>query len=486
MPSTADLEALNRAAESLLHHNRLDEAIAAYRQLLHWQPARAAAWYNLGFLLHRVRAFEAALQAYGQALVHGIEAPEEVHLNRAVLLADELARPAEAKQALAAALALNPRYLPAWMNLATLQEQAGNRAAALTACEHVLAIDPHHALALSRLPHLQPVRSPDAPVIRRLVRALERPDLSEPERADLGFALGKALDDAQAYDAAFAAYTAANEASRRAGGGVRYDAGAHARYVDQLIASTGPAPPHAAAPPLATSPRLIFICGLFRSGSTLVERILASHPEVTAGGELDLIPALVRTQRAALAQPLVTIDPATLDRWRADYLQAVSSRFPGARHLTDKRPDNFLHLGLIKTLFPDARIVHTQRHPLDNGLSQYFSHLAHSMPYALDLAGIAHWQREHRRLMKHWHERFGTDIHTVDYDRLVHDPRAEIEPLLDACGLPWHDSVLRFHERAATVATPSAWQVREPLYQRASGRWRQYAKHLSELSQDSQ
>lgn len=480
MPTPADLEALNGAAEALLHQNRVEEAITAYQQLLQWQPDRADAWYNLGFLLHRTRAFEAALWAYGQSLSHGIDGPEEVHLNRAVILADELGRPGEARQALADALALNPHYLPAWMNLGTLYEQRGDRAAAAAACERVLALDPHDALALSRLPHLQPVDSADAPLVRRLRHALARPGISAAQQADLGFALGKALDDAAAYDAAFQAYAEANRASRAAGGGVRYDAQAHERYIDHLIATpvlpAGESDLHS-----ATTPRLIFICGLFRSGSTLVERILASHPDVTAGGELDLVPALVRTQRAATAQPLGSIDAVTRQHWRADYLQAVSTRFPGARCLTDKRPDNFLHLGLIKTLFPEARIVHTQRNPLDNGLSQFFLHLAHSMPYALDLGDIAHWQREYRRLMAHWHQQYGTDIHTVDYDQLVMDPRSEIEPLLAACGLPWDARVLRFHEQPASVATPSAWQVREPLYQRSSGRWRHYAQHLDML-----
>lgn len=485
MPSTADLEALNRAAEGLLHAHRIAEAITAYRQLLHWQPERAEAWYNLGFLLHRAREFEAALQAYGQALRHGIDAPEEVHLNRAVLLADELGRSADAELALADALALNPNYAPAWMNLGALQEQRGDRAAAAAAFERVLALDPHHALALSRLPHLHAVSSADDPLIQRLRLALARPGISAAQQADLGFALGKALDDAAAYDAAFEAYAEANQASRVAGGGVRYDAQAHERRVDHLIATAAPPLRAGGGSVSATAPRLIFICGLFRSGSTLVERILASHPDVTAGGELDLLPALVRTQRAALAQPLGSIDPATLQRWRADYLKAVSARFPSARWLTDKRPDNFLHLGLIKTLFPEAHIVHTRRNPLDNGLSQFFLHLSHAMPYALDLPGIAHWQREYRRLMAHWQRLFGESIHTVDYDRLVLDPRAEIEPLLSACGLSWNEGVLSFHEQAASVATPSAWQVRQPLYQHASGRWRHYAQHLGPLREDS-
>lgn len=472
-----DTDALHDAAAALLRQGRVPEAIAAHQRLLQAVPGDADAWYNLGYLLQRAARFEAALAAYDQALAHDIGDPEEVQLNRAVVLADELGRWADAERALGLALSRNPRYGPAWMNLGMLRERLGDRAGAGAAFEQLLRLDPQHALALSRLPHLVRVESADAPLVRRLRAALARPGLSAADQADLGFGLGKALDDAGAYDAAFAAYQAANAASRAAGGDVRYDRHAHEARVDALIAGF----PQPAVLPgaLGDAPRMIFVCGLFRSGSTLLERMLAGHPEVTAGGELDLLPALVRQHRQAGGR--LPPDAATLRRWREHYLQAVSARFPGARWLTDKRPDNFLHIGLIQGMFPDARIVHTHRHPLDNALSQYFLHLAHTMPHALDLNDIAHWQQQHGRLMAHWHRMFGGQIHEVDYDRLVRDPAAELVPLLAACGLPWNDEVLQFHRQRGSVATPSAWQVREALYQRASGRWRHYARQLAEV-----
>ncbi|HSQ72021.1 MAG TPA: sulfotransferase, partial [Rubrivivax sp.] len=464
------LEALRRRAVQLDATPRHDEAVAAYERLLSMQPAWADGWYNLGQAQWRARRFDAALQSYRQALDIGIGQPEEVHLNRSVILARHLGRIHESVRELEAALACNPRYLPALLNLGNVCEQRGDRDRARQCYEEALRVDPTQALALSRLPNLQTLRDAEDPLIARLDAALHQAGRSPAECADLGFGLGKALDDVGRYDEAFAAYQAANQASRDAGGGVRYDAAAHERFVDRLIAAFAcpaarPASSAGCAPP-------IFICGMFRSGSTLIEQVLASHAGVTAGGELDLLPALARRHLPPDGAWPVLGDPAALQALAGGYLDAVAQRFPGAATLTDKRPDNFLYIGLIKTLFPDARIVHTRRNPLDNCLSVYFLHLSHAMPYALDLQDTAHWYRQHERLMAHWQALYGADIHTVDYDAFVVDPEPALIELLDFCGLDWDPACLSFHESRQVVQTASLWQVRQPLYQRASGRWR--------------
>ena len=155
--------------------------------------------------------------------------------------------------------------------------------------------------------------------------------------------------------------------------------------------------------------------------------------------------------------------------------------FAGADVVTDKRPDNFLHIGLIKTLFPDARIVYTVRDPMDVCLSNWFLHLDASMAWALDLEDTAHWHGQHRRLMAHWTALYPDDIHTLDYDALVADPEPVVEGLLRFLDLPWEEGCLAFHETGGAVRTASVWQVREPLYRRSSGRWRNYAAHLDGL-----
>lgn len=476
------IQALQEVATRLMQAGRLAEAIEAHERLLAQAPDLPDAWYNLGYLQHRAQRFDAALQSYRRALDLRVSMPEEVHLNRAVILAEQLTRTAEAEAELQCALALNPRYVPAWLNLGNLGEQRGDRVAAQQAYGQALAVEPDNAVALARLVNLKAELDVGDPLIGDLRRALRKPSISAADYAELAFGLGKALDAAGAYDEAFAAYCAANRASRLSAGphGARYDARAHERLVDRLIeAFAAPAPVPVEGSASGAPP--IFICGLFRSGSSLVEQILASHSAVRSGGEVDLLPALAGQALGAFGETAAQVDAAALERLRRVYLQGIAVRHPGAGLLTDKRPDNFLYLGLILRMFPSARIVHTRRHPLDNCLSIFFLHLDHSMPYALDLDDIAHWHGQYSRLMAHWKAVFGDAIYDVDYDQLVATPRPVIEGLLAHCGLPWEEACLSFHATPTVVKTPSAWQVRQPLYARSSGRWRHYARHLRAL-----
>lgn len=477
MPNDNSPESLLRLASQLRQAGRVVEAIQVYERLLALHPDLPDSWYNLAWLQRRARHFDAALASYQQALDRGVKGPEEVHLNRAVIFADDLSRPDEAQRELTRALALNPRYVPAWLNLGNLHEDRGDRDQAAAAYEQVLSIEPGHALALSRLPGVKPLAGADDPLLGQVRRAISRPGASAAEQADLGFSLGKALDAVGAYDDAFAAYAAANLASRRgAGRAAIYDAKAHERLVDDLIRAFPPGQSIPAEEPAFAGPTPLFVCGMFRSGSTLVERILAGHGRVTAGGELDLLPSLQRDS-ATPGPP----DARTRLQLRDRYLAGLAARFPGADIVTDKRPDNFLHIGLIKSLFPRARIVHTRRDPIDNCLSIYFLHLGHAMPYALDLEDTAHWYRQYQRLMAHWKTLFGDGIHDVGYDELVANPRPAIERLLAHAGLDWDEACLAFHQRSGVVKTASVWQVRQALYTSSSGRWWHYARHLGAL-----
>lgn len=162
-------------------------------------------------------------------------------------------------------------------------------------------------------------------------------------------------------------------------------------------------------------------------------------------------------------------------------MNAVAERVPGVGVVTDKRPDNILYIGLAKTLFPHAKIIRTVRNPIDNVLSVFFLHLSHNMLYALDLEHAAHWAAQERRLAAHWKSVWPDDVHEVDYDDLVTRGEPAVRDLVQACGLEWEPSVMDFHLRQEPVRTASVWQVREPLYQRSSGRWKNYAPHLDGL-----
>ena len=459
-------------ASQMRAQGRPVEAAAAYRRLLALRPELADSWYNLALMERASGRFPAALEAYDQALKRGVSEPEEVRLNRAVIYADGLARHDLAQVELEAALALAPGYLPALLNLGNLHEDMGRKAEARAAYERALAAAPDDALALARLAGLG---RPDEATLARLRAALSAPGRTEADRAELGYALGKALDQAEAYDDAFAAYAAANTASRAASGGVRYDPRSHEAFIDSLIAAF----PEPAVPTPGDDAGPVFICGMFRSGSTLAEQILAGHSRVTAGGELGLVPALAGRLRP-YPQSLAAGGPELIARARALYLEALAAARPGANLVTDKRPDNFLHIGMIRAMFPSAKIVHTVRDPLDTILSNWFLHLDASMPHALDLEDMAHWHGQYRRLMTHW-KRLYPDILDLDYDLLVREPRPVIEGLLARLGLEWDEGVLDFHKADTGVRTASVWQVREPLYVRSSGRWRNYEKHLGSL-----
>ena len=471
-----------REAVLLERPGRLPEAEAVYQRLLARWPDLPDSWYNLALLQRKLRRFDAALASYQQALDRGVSRPEEVHLNRGVIYSDWLRQEDAAERELNTALALNPNYVPALTNLANLKSDLGQRDEALVIYERIPAIAPGYYEGLARYANFKPVSGSDDPLIGRLKHALSDPAATTADRAGLGFALGKVLDECRAYDQAFEAYAAANQASRQIAGpnAVLYDRRRQELFVDQLIATFARDRWRVGAPEPAAA-RPIFICGMFRSGSTLTEQVLAGHSHVTAGGEIDFVPSLVQTELAPFPARMAQISAPQLGELAARYLASLAQVFPGIPHVTDKRPENFLYIGLIKTLFPSARIIHTTRNALDNCLSVYFLHLDHSMGYALDLMDTAHYYRQYRRLMAHWKDLFGADILDFDYDAFVRQPRPAVERLLAFCGLDWEEDCLSFHRVRNAVKTASVWQVREPLYQRSSGRWQNYARHLGPL-----
>lgn len=461
------------------------EAAAAYERVLRRWPALADCWYNLGILRRKLRDFDAALACYRRAIELGVSEPEQVHLNCAVIYADHLYRESDAERELNTALALNPDYVPALLNLANLNEDLGKRDQAAALYEKILVIDASCWEALARYARLQSVQGPNERLVAMLRSALANTRIGVADKASVGFALGGILDASGDFAGAFESYQRANMFSRQcvAPTAGPYDANAEARYFDLLISTfDGRRLSNSFLAGTSKNPtRPIFICGMFRSGSTLAEHILAAHPRVRAGGELDFLPNAARSTIAPFPQAMRSITVAQLGSLAQDYLGMLGRLFPGAEHVTDKRPDNFLYIGLIKLLFPNAKIVHTVRNALDNCLSVYFLHLDQSKSYALDLVDTGRHYREYRRLMDHWKALYRNDIFDLDYDLLVREPRTTNEQLLKFCGLKWDERCLATDRTVGVVKTASNWQVREPLYQRSSGRWRHYADYLGPL-----
>lgn len=480
MTASDDPRQMLRAAVLHERAGRLADAAAVYERVLARWPDLPDSWYNLGIVQRKLLRFDEALDSYAQALKRGVTQPEQVYLNRAVIYADHLRREEQAEIELHAALAVNPNYVPALLNLANLNEDLGNRDQALALYARVLALDSRCLEALARYASVATVSGTGDPLVSRLRQAFADPIGSAADRASVGFALGKILDACGVYDAAFDAYLLANRLSREsAGPRALYNGTAQERLVDQIIAQF--AGKRAAAASGAATPRPIFICGMFRSGSTLAERVLAGHRQVTAGGEIDSLPQIVQSQLMPFPASMTHLSPEQLVPLAVCYRQSLAKMFPHADYVTDKRPDNFLYIGLIKSMFPDARIVHTVREPLDTCLSVFFLHLDQGKGYALDLMDIGHYYRQYRRLMGHWKALYGEDIVDFNYDAFVRQPRPAVTRLLDGLGLDWDEQCLSMERSGSVVKTASVWQVREPLYQGSSGRWRNYRRQLAPL-----
>lgn len=469
-----DWTRLSAQAAQHLREGNAAEAARLFEQMTRLRPDHADSWFNLGYAYRQSREYDRALDAYGEALARGIRGPEDVHINRAVILSDHLHRTADATVELQTAVGTNPNALAAWINLGGLYDDLGNSDAAREAYEAALRADPSSGRAMARLAAVDVHEGEPQRAIETLRSALAKGARRPEDIAELQFAFGNALDAAGEFRSAFEAIAEANRISAglRAPG-LRYNSTAQERLIDELIAM----PPTERVDALPAGQRPIFICGMFRSGSTLVEQLLGRHPEITPGGELEFIPAMIHEELLPYPATLATASVAQLRRLRDQYLAAVHHLYPEVARFTDKRPDNFLHIGLIKALFPSARIVHTVRQPLDNILSVFFLYFGDDVRYSETLDHIVHFYAQYRRLMDHWRERFGGDIHDVDYDALVAEPSIEMERLLAFCELDWDDGCMDA-KSAGVVRTASNLQVRGPLHRRSSGRWRNYEREL--------
>jgi tetratricopeptide (TPR) repeat protein len=301
----------------------------------------------------------------------------------------------------------------------------------------------------------------------------------------LCFALAKELEDVGRFDESFSYLQRGCRVHRRT---LDYDVSNDVSAIDSVIAEHTPAALGDGYRLGCTSDEPIFIIGLPRSGTTLVERILASHPEVHAGGELPMFPLQLAAQLpqasdaytsdTALAAKLLRIDPGVLGR---AYLEATRPQTGRTARFTDKLPLNYLHAGLIHRALPRARFIALLRDPLDNCYAQYRTLFTHSYLFSYDLAELGHYYVAWRSLMRHWQNVLGDALLTVHYERLVADQKSVTRDILAHCGLTWHGSCLAFHEQSSAVSTASAVQVRRPLYASSVGKWKNYARHLTPL-----
>ncbi len=508
-------------AVGLLGQGRLDEAAAAFAEAIRLNPAHVDARCHLGGILHHQGKLPAAVahlreavrvdsghvrsrNALGAALLAlGQSAAAEPHLREAVRLSPTFAeahsnlglalresgRVEEAAQCFRESLRLNPRYAGAHNNLGFTLETQGRVEEARAEFHEALRLDPNNARAFVGLSRLAAAGHYDFSddEVRRIEALAAQSGRPTDERSRLHFALARLRDRAGAYDEAFAHYRQANELLKdylRARGAA-YDPAAHGRLVDRLIAVCTPDYFGRVRGFGSDSDLPVFVVGMMRSGTTLAEQILASHPRVYGAGELrdigDLVTNLPRRLGGDYPDCLERLDAETAHALADEYLRHLRQLGGAADRVVDKMPFNGLHLGLIATLFPRARVVYCRRDPVDTCLSCYFQHLVEPQAFTSDLGHLGHYYREYERLMAHYARVLPVPIFELSYEELTGDQEAVSRRLVEFCGLDWDERCLRFHETERVVLTPSTLQVRRPLYRSSVGRWKHYEAHLRPL-----
>ncbi len=433
-------------------------AAGLYRRMIDAGHRQPDLWFNLALAEEHRGHFEAAANAYREALAAGAPNAAEVHARFGGVLTavgnDEAAR-----DEFDAALREDEECLPAILGLGMADLTAGRFEDAARRFRRCVEIRPDCAEAWKQILESRKLTDPgdsDLAIVRAL---FARPDLPRDARELLGFALGKACDDLGLYDEAFEYYRQANELKRRRL--PPFDRAGLERQTADLLKMAWPAATPRRRRSLTLTP--VFIVGMPRSGTTLVDQILTGHPDAEGVGELAFFDAG---------------GPGDDDELRSAYLERLG--YAGARVVTNKYPANLRHLPQIRRLFPEARIIHVVRDPLDTCLSIFFQDFPVGNLYANDLEDIAAYYLSYRTLATAWAGR-GSGVLEVRYEALLEDLEGVSHRLLAYCGLGWHTGCLDFATNPRPVTTLSRWQVRQPIHTASVTRWRHYRNHLEPL-----
>jgi tetratricopeptide (TPR) repeat protein len=473
-----DADALNLKARALVRLGRREEALPLLARCLSLAPDFKLARYNHANLLFKLHKFQAALDE----LDHLLASDKDNPLFRQ-MKADVLETVGESGQALAIFEALaneNPGRAECWINYGQILRAVGRRADSIAAYRRAIACRPASGAAYWGIANMKAARFCDDEVAAMQARLAE-PGVAGPDRVYLGFALGKALEDRGLYAGSFEQYAKANAALRV---GTGYDGSVTSRLVAQSKAlfTTDYFAARKGAGSGARDP--IFVLSLPRSGSTLVEQILASHSQIEGAGELDDIQALARKLRREPGGY-----PGALAPLSADALTALGEAYIadtrvhrklGRPFFVDKKPANLHHIGLIHSILPNAKIIDVRRHPVACCLSGFKNHFTTARP---NLAEFGRFYRDYLALLAHFDAVLPGRVHRVIYEDLVADPEAETRKLLAYLDLPFEEQCLRFYETQRTVLTPSSEQVRRPISRDAVDHWRNFEPWLGPLIQ---
>jgi tetratricopeptide (TPR) repeat protein len=418
---------------------QVDQAVTSFRQALALQPGYAPAHLSLALAFRQQR------------------------------------RPADAHASCRAALAINPNYVAALSFLGELQSDSGQFEAAEKLFQQAVALDPGFSFAVASIATHRKMTLADTKWLQT-AEALAAKHLPLGHEISLRYALGKYFDDTGQYDAAFGQYRQANELTKRYGR--QYHRAGLSQRIDQIIAGFDAKSVRQPWEGASPSDVPVLILGMPRSGTSLTEQILASHPAVFGGGEVTYWNAAYDAFRDA-QQAGKSLIPAMA----RDYLAQLSSMSGGASRVVDKMPANFMYAGLIHGVFPRARIIHMQRHPIDTCLSIYFQNFFNIGAFANDLDDLAHYYGEYVRITDHWRTVLPTaSLLEIPYEALVADQESWTRRMLDFIGLEWDARCLDFHRTDRAVITASRWQVRQKINTTSAGRWHNYERHAGPLS----
>ncbi len=491
---------------------RVREAIDTYLKIIQLQPEHERAYCNLGNLYFQNEDYENATVCFNKALElnpdlvdvypllgnslykqeNYVEAIKVLEIARDKLPDNqeiytdlgncylELNRHKEAIVQYEKAIRLNPDYVVALKNIGVAYQEMGINDKATENYLQVLAIDP----ACSEVYHyLSVINHSSCPIdeIQYLIEDNETPDK---DKMHCYFALGNCYSASRDFHKSFEYYLKANAIKRKT---IRYDAMQNSDYISRIIKAYSTGLIDRFASNNLTTEMPVFIVGMPRSGTTLVEQIISSHSLVYGAGELT---ALARVElelekmlddKGGFPDSIEQLDDKQLSEMSNDYLSRLPDVPAGTLRITDKLPGNYLRIGLIKILFPNARIIHCVRNPLDTCLSIFTNYFADGYKYGYDLEELGKYYLDYERLMQHWNSLFQEGIYQVQYEELVADQRAISQQLIDYLGLDWEPRCLDFHENKRAVKTASNVQVRQPLYKNSIGKWKNFAGQLQPL-----
>ena len=479
-----DVAAIRMFAEVAARVGRFTEAEGLLVRCLELAPGFAEARAHYATVLNRQNRHVEALREIDRLLAGDPANPGHRNLKASILVAvGEFAQAAELYGRLACEYPRQPRI---WLNYGHVLKTSGQLSEALRAYRNCIDLAPHLGDAWFTLANLKTFHFSETDVAA-MQGALRRAGTSVNDRLQLHFALGKACEDSGQFEQSFEHYAEGNRLRRSQ---IQYDAGDTSRIVERSRAVCTRELFETRAGAGSPAPDPIFVVGLPRAGSTLVDQILSSHSLVEGTMELyDMIDLARGLNRPApgssggqYPEVLAMLSGAELCALGERYLEQTRvQRKTGAPRFVDKMPNNFLYVGLIALALPNARIIDVRRHPLGCGFSVFKQHFARGQHFSYDLADIGRYYRDYVELMAHFDAVLPGRVHRVHYEALVEDTEREVRRLLEYCGLPFEERCLRFYENERAVRTASSEQVRQPIFRDGLDQWRHYEQWLGPL-----